>query len=84
MGSIKYHFIFIKVAAGFYAGCLFSGVGSNEMFAHWLTFLSPNSKSTNVNALINFLAVVRGPFSLKRARAQLVGPNRLVKDVPRS
>lgn len=55
MRSIKYHFIFMKVAAGFYAGYLFFSGGCNEMFAHSLTFLSRNSKSTNLNALTNFL-----------------------------
>lgn len=47
----------MKVAAGFYAGYLFFGVGCNEMFAHSLTFLALNSKSSNLNVLINFLLV---------------------------
>lgn len=82
--SIKYHFIFMKVAAGFCAGCLFFGVGCNEMFAHSLTFPSQKSKSTNLNALINFITAVCGLLSLKRTRARRVRPNRLVNDAPRS
>lgn len=48
----------MKVAAGFYASYLFFGVSCNEMFAHSLTFLALNSKSSNLNVLINFLLVV--------------------------
>lgn len=58
-----------KVSLYFYESCpgllhrqLVFGIGSNEMFAHLLTFLSRNSKSPNLNALINFPPVFPETF----------------------
>lgn len=58
-----------KVSLYFYESCpgllqrrLVFGIGCNEMFAHLLTFLSRNSKSPNLNALINFLPVFLWTF----------------------
>lgn len=65
-GSIKYHFVFMKVAPGFYTGNLFSAPIVMETFAWSLTFLSyvtaVRMVNSNINGLINFSFCCCGRF----------------------